>query len=86
MGDGERKEQASVMEIILHKRNIENVEERLKPIVMVLQDCEDSLSDGYKYYCEFFASEQAHEKHDGDLVVAALEEIARQIMVKLDER
>jgi len=75
-----------MMEIILKKRNIENVEERLKPIVMVLQDHEEVLSDGYGYYCEYFASEQAHEKHDGDLVVAALEEIARKIMVKLDDR
>jgi 3-deoxy-D-manno-octulosonate 8-phosphate phosphatase KdsC-like HAD superfamily phosphatase len=74
------------MEIILKKRNIENVEDRLKPIVMVLQDCEEVLSDGYGYYCEYFASEQAYEKHDGNLVVAALEEIARRIMEKLDEQ
>ena len=73
-------------EIILKKRNIENVEERLRPIVMVLQDHEEVLSDGYGYYCEYFASEQAHEKHDGDLVVTALEEIARRIMVKLNDR
>ena len=74
------------MKIELKKRNIDNVEDRLKPIVMVLQDHEEVLSDGYKYYCEYFASEQAHEKHDDDLVVAALEEIARRIMEKLDER
>ena len=74
------------MEIIQHKRNIDNVEERLKPIVQVLQDHEEVLSDGYGYYCEYFASEQAHERHNGDLVVGALEEIARRIMAKLDER
>jgi hypothetical protein len=75
-----------MIEIILKKRNIENVEERLKPIVMVLQDHEEVLSDGYRYYCEYFASEQAHERHSDDLVVAALEEIARRIMDKLDEQ
>ena len=75
-----------MMEIYIRKHNIDNVEERLKPIVRVLLDCEDTLSDGYGYYCDFFASEQAHEKHNDDLVVAALEEIARKIMVKLDER
>ena len=75
------------MEIILKKRNIENVEERLKPIVMVLQDHEEVLSDGYGYYVPAeFASEQALEKHNGDRVVATLEEIARKIMVKLDDR
>ena len=73
-------------EIILKKRNIENVEERLKPIVMVLQDHEEVLSDGYGYYCTYFASEEADEKHNDDLVVAALEKIARRIMDKLDEQ
>ena len=63
-----------MMEIILKKRNIENVEERLKPIVMVLQDHEDVLSDGYGYYC------------GQDNVVAVLEKIARRIMDKLDEQ
>ena len=73
------------MEIILKKRSIENVEDRLKPIVMVLQDCEEVLSDGYGYYCTYFASKHDLKKHDGDLVVTTLEEIARRIMVKLDE-
>ena len=66
-------------------RDLSNVEERLKPIVETLLEYESSLSDGYGYYCEFMASEQAHERHDGDLVIGALEEIARVIMEKIDE-
>ena len=72
------------MDIELRKHDLTNVENRLKPIVEILLSHEGILSDGYKYYCEYFASEQAHEKHNGDLVVAALEEIARKIMEKLE--
>ena len=59
--------------------DLSTVADHLRPTVKILLDYQDSLSDGYKYYCEFMASEQAHERHNDDLVVAALEEIAREI-------
>jgi hypothetical protein len=71
------------MEIHVKKRDLSNVDTNLKPIVETLLDYEESLSDGYGYYCEFMASEQAHERHNDDYVVAALEEIARVIMEKI---
>ena len=59
--------------------DLSTVADHLRPTVKILLEHQESLSDGYKYYCEYFASEQAHERHNGDLVVGALEEIARQI-------
>ena len=74
------------MDVYTKTYNLTSVEERLKPIVEILVNHQDDLSDGYGYYCEYFASEQAHERYDGDLVVAALEEIAREIMERIDEQ
>jgi hypothetical protein len=74
------------MEIHVKMRDLSNVDTNLKPIVETLLDYEESLSDGYGYYlyrCGFMASEQAHERHNDDYVVAALEEIARVIMEKI---
>ena len=65
--------------------DLSTVADHLHPIVAILLDKQDILSDGYGYYCEYFASEQAHERHNDDLVVAALEEIAREIFEKLQE-
>ena len=67
-------------EIVTRTHDLSTVEPRLRHAVEILLAHEDILSDGYKYYCEYFASEQAHERHGGDLVVGALEEIVREIL------
>ena len=65
----------------IHRKvhDLSGVADHLRPTVKILLDHQDILSDGYGHYCEYFASEQAHERHNDDLVVGALEEIARQI-------
>ena len=56
------------------------VEEKYRHIVSVLLEWQDSLSDGYGWYCEFATLKQDHDKYQGDKVVAALVEIAKEIL------
>ena len=74
---GKRKR---VSDIEALERRLSTVEPRLRQAVGILLSHEDTLTDGYGYYCEYFASEQADERHNDDLVVAALEVIAREIV------
>jgi len=56
------------------------VDEKYRRIVSILLSWEDSLSDGYGYYCEAVASEQANEFYKDDEVLATLVEIAKEIL------
>jgi len=63
-----------------NEHDITLVEEKYRQIVQILLDYEESLSDGYKYYCEFNASEQAKEYYKDDYILATLVEIAKEIL------
>ena len=67
----------------IHDLNL--VDEKYRSIVQILLDWEDSLSDGYYFYCEHIACEQGHEKYDDDYVLGALVEIAKEILGEKDE-
>lgn len=62
------------------EHQISLVDEKYRHIVEVLLKYEENLSDGYKYYCEFAASQQAYEKYNGDDALAVLVEIAKEIL------
>ena len=63
-----------------YEHNLGLVDEKYRHIVKVLLSWEDSLSDGYKYYCEFVASEQAEKHYNNNYTLAALVEIAKEIL------
>ena len=61
------------MKIEKREHDLSNIDEKLKPIVQILLDYEDSLSDGYMFYCGY----------DYESVLSHLEEIAGEIRDKL---
>ena len=68
----------------LRIHNLNLIDDKYRHIVEVLLDWEDSLSDGYYFYCDYVATEQAHEKYDDDYVLSALVEIAKEILEEYD--
>lgn len=68
-----------IIEIKSHDEALAHVPDHLRPIVEVLLKNEDNLSDGYGYYCEYLASEEAGEFYQGNLVIATLAKIANEI-------
>ena len=61
-----------------------NVEKHLMSVVLILAQHEVFLSDGYGYYCSGYAEDLDSDRHNGDLIVTTLEDIARKIVDKLD--
>lgn len=67
------------------KHELDLVDEKYRHIVKVLLSWEDSLTDGYKYYCEHVASEQAEKYYGGNYILGALVEIAKEILGEKNE-
>lgn len=69
------------MKITRTQHDLELVKDkRARAIVEILLRHQDKLSDGYGYYCEYLASEEAAEFYNDDRVLAALAVIAEEIL------
>jgi hypothetical protein len=63
----------------MSEHNLSLVPAKYRAVVAVLLEREDSLSDGYDFYCEFASSEETKAKCEGDFVLAALIELAQEL-------
>lgn len=62
------------------RHDLSLVPEKYLHIVKVLLKWEDSLTDGYVYYCEYAVRDEAEKYYKGDETLATLVEIAKEIL------
>lgn len=68
------------MKITVTKHDLTLIPEKYRHIVAVLLKYQNNLSDGYGYYAGFDAWNLAHERYNGDNVLAILVMVAQEIL------